>query len=162
MTSRAVTVVCAAARLLAAAAMLCMLALTVLDVFLRYVFASPITASGELTQFLLGVIVFAGLIQVSRDREHIVVSLLEQFWLRVAPRLYRGAYSLFAIAGTGAAAFVVLFRAAEQIKSGELSFVMEIHEGYVTLVYGVLAALACTVAAAGGGANKTGGVSGAE
>ena len=151
MTARVVGLVCAAARLLAAAATLAMLALTVADVFLRYVFARPIAASGEITQFLLGVVVFAGLILVSRDREHVVVSLLENFWNRTAPRLCRGVHAFFAVAGTGAAAAVVLLRAASQIADGELSLVMEIREGYVTLVLGILAALACAVAAARGG-----------
>ena len=148
-TARAVRAVCDAARLLAAAAMLGMLALTVADVFLRYVFARPVAASGEITQFLLGIIVFAGLILVSRDREHVVVSLLENCWSRVAPGMSRVAYAFFAVAGTGAAATVILLRAASQIEDGELSLVMEIREGYVTLALGILAALACAVAAAG-------------
>lgn len=151
---RALGLVCAAARCLSAAAALAMLGLTVADVFLRYVFARPIAASGEITQFLLGVVVFAGLILVSRDREHVVVSLLENFWNRTAPRMCRAVYALFAVAGTGAAAVVVLLRAASQIKDGELSLVMEIREGYVTLVMGILAALAC--AAAAGPAGKKG------
>lgn len=163
MGARAVALACAAARLLAAAATLGMLALTVADVFLRYFFSRPVAASGEITQFLLGVIVFAGLILVSRDREHVVVSLLENFWGRVAPRLCRRAYSFFAVAGTGAAAAVVLLRAARQIEEGELSLVMEIREGYVTLVLGILAALACAVAAAAeSGRDKGGGPRGAE
>ena len=156
MTVRAAGMVCAAARLLAAAAMLAMLALTVADVFLRYVFARPIAASGEITQFLLGGVVFSGLILVSRDREHVVVSLLENFWRRTAPRLYRGAYAFFAAAGLGAAAAVILLRAASQIEDGELSLVMEIREGYVTLALGILAALACAVSMVGGGGKEGG------
>jgi len=146
MIARFIKHVCAVAELATAAAMLAMLLLTVSDVFLRYVFTSPIAASGEITQFLLGTIVFAGLILVSRDREHIVVSLLENFWNRVAPGMYRAVYALFAVVGTGTAATVVLLRAAGQIEDGELSLVMEIQEGYVTLVMGVLAALAFAVA----------------
>lgn len=51
--------------------------LTFADVFGRDVFSAPVAGAYEITEFLMGVIIFAALPAVTFNREHIVVDLLD-------------------------------------------------------------------------------------
>jgi TRAP-type C4-dicarboxylate transport system permease small subunit len=66
-----------------------MMVLTCADVFMRYVLLRPILGSNEMTEFLLGGVVFAGLALVTGRREHIVVTLFEPALLRIMPNFYK-------------------------------------------------------------------------
>ena len=74
---------------LAAIALLTMMVLTFTDVNLRYWLGEPILGSNEMTEFLLGTIVFTGLVIVSGERSHIVVTLFEPILLRKIPGTYK-------------------------------------------------------------------------
>lgn len=78
-----------AAKWLAAAALLAMMALTFVDVNLRYWLGQPILGSNEMTEFLLGTVVFSGLLIVTGENSHIVVTLLERALRRRIPGVYR-------------------------------------------------------------------------
>ena len=69
-----------------------MVIITVADVFMRYVFLSPLEGTSEHTQLLMAVIVFAGLVLVTREGTHIVVSLFETSLNRLVPKLYERIY----------------------------------------------------------------------
>jgi TRAP-type C4-dicarboxylate transport system permease small subunit len=73
---------------LAALALLVMMGLTFVDVNLRYWLGQPILGSNEMTEYLLGTVVFAGLVIVTGERSHIVVTLFEPFFERTIPRFY--------------------------------------------------------------------------
>ncbi|MDA0240792.1 MAG: TRAP transporter small permease subunit [Proteobacteria bacterium] len=73
---------------LATIALLTMMVLTFTDVNLRYWLGQPILGSNEMTEFLLGTIVFTGLVIVSGERSHVVVTLFEPFFMRKIPKLY--------------------------------------------------------------------------
>ena len=66
-----------------------MMLMTFADVTLRYTINAPILGSNEMTEFLLGVLVFAGLIIVQGERSHIVVTLFEAPLLKTIPSFYR-------------------------------------------------------------------------
>ncbi len=74
---------------LATIALATMMILTFVDVNLRYWIGEPILGSNEMTEFLLGTVVFCGLVIVSGERSHIVVTLLEPFFLRTIPGFYK-------------------------------------------------------------------------
>lgn len=74
---------------LAAVALLTMMVLTFVDVNLRYWLGQPILGSNEMTEFLLGTVVFSGLVIVTGERSHIVVTLFEQILMRWIPGPYR-------------------------------------------------------------------------
>jgi len=90
-----------------------MMVLTVIDVFMRYVFASPLPSVAELTQIMLSMVVFVGFILVSRDGTHIVVSLFEPFFMRVAPRFYRLLYAVSNTLGTVFILWVLILTAKD-------------------------------------------------
>lgn len=77
------------AKWLAAAALLTMMGLTFIDVNLRYWLGQPILGSNEMTEFLLGTVVFSGLVIVTGERSHIVVTLFERVFMRSIPGVYR-------------------------------------------------------------------------
>lgn len=53
------------------------LVLTFIDVFMRYVFARPVTGATEIIRFCMALSVFAGFPILTRDRGHITVSLID-------------------------------------------------------------------------------------
>ena len=53
-----------------------MMLLTVTDVFLRWVFNSPITGTTEITEFMMVIVVFPALAYCALSRRHIQVDLL--------------------------------------------------------------------------------------
>ncbi len=63
--------------LLAGGLLFAMMALTFADVFGRYLFNSPIPGAFELTEIMMGLLIFAGLPLISADEGHVVVSLLD-------------------------------------------------------------------------------------
>lgn len=90
-----------------------MMVLTVVDVFMRYVFLWPLPSVAELSQIMLTMTVFAGFILVSRDGSHIVVSLFEPALTRMAPRLYPLLYALSNTIGAGFILYVLILTARD-------------------------------------------------
>ena len=76
-------------KFIAAFALLVMMVLTFADVNLRYWMGEPILGSNEMTEFLLGTIVFTGLVIVSGERSHIVVTLFEPLLQKTIPKFYK-------------------------------------------------------------------------
>ena len=76
-------------KVVAAFALLVMMVLTFADVNLRYWLGQPILGSNEMTEFLLGTVVFTGLVIVSGERSHIVVTLFEPLLQRIIPNFYK-------------------------------------------------------------------------
>ena len=72
---------------LAIAALIVMMAVTVADVFLRYLFNSPIRGSYELVEALLLVFVFHGMAAAFLTRKNIVIDIIDSF---VPERVTRG------------------------------------------------------------------------
>lgn len=71
-------------RIVAALFLLIMMAVTFIDVIGRYVFSSPLPGAFELTEVLLGLIIFVGLPLATLRQEHVTVDLLTG---RASPRL---------------------------------------------------------------------------
>ncbi len=93
---------------LAAIALLLMMCLTFVDVNLRYWLGQPILGSNEMTEYLLGTIVFAGLVIVTGERSHIVVTLFEPFFERNVPRFYFWLGIVTNIAGIVAVTYLIM------------------------------------------------------
>ena len=70
-----------------ATSMLGIMGLTVVNVFMRYVFVRPISGSDEMVQFLLALLVFSAFPLVTVERRHFSVSVLARGargWLKFA------------------------------------------------------------------------------
>lgn len=62
---------------LAAAALMILMGVTVVDVFLRYLFRSPVRGSYDTVECMLLVFVFNGMAAAFFDRRHIVIDLID-------------------------------------------------------------------------------------
>ena len=60
--------------------LLCLMFITVIDVIGRYGFNAPLPGANELTELVMGVLVFAALPLVTVRSEHITISLLENLF----------------------------------------------------------------------------------
>ena len=76
--------------------MFAMLTLTFCDVIGRYFLNAPITGAGEIIAFLMGLTIFLGFPLVTRDQEHITVSLFERYF----KGRFRYVQRLFVLIGT--------------------------------------------------------------
>jgi len=75
----------------AAAILLAMMLLTVVDVIARYVFSRPVRGAFEVTELMLVVLIFAGLPLVSFSEEHAVMDFVDRVMGARAQRLLRRA-----------------------------------------------------------------------
>ena len=114
-----------AALAIAAGFLSAMMILTVVDVCLRYVFSSPLPSTGELTQFFLAITIFAGLVLISRDGGHIIVSLLETQLERTAPWFYKGLYAVSNTLGAALICYILFLLALDAWEFEEISIVTE-------------------------------------
>lgn len=110
---------------LGGACMAVMAVMTVADVFLRYVFLSPLPGTSEHTQLLMAVIVFAGLIVVTREGTHIVVSLLEAQINQWVPKLYNRIYFAANVIGLGVITYAMTLIIRDMHEFEEETLVME-------------------------------------
>ena len=76
-----------------------MMALTFVDVFMRYIVGDSIRGSFEITELMMVILIFAGLPLVSRKDEHVTVDLIEH----VLPTRVRKALRIIADLVCGAA-----------------------------------------------------------
>jgi TRAP-type C4-dicarboxylate transport system permease small subunit len=53
--------------------------ITVIDVFGRYLLGIPLPGTSEITEIILGVLIYIGLPYISKNEEHISVSLLSNY-----------------------------------------------------------------------------------
>ncbi len=68
----------------ASAILFCMMALTFVDVVLRYIFNRPIRGGFEVTELMLLVLIFAGLPLVSHAGEHVTLDFIDRLLGRSA------------------------------------------------------------------------------
>ncbi|MGE3248206.1 MAG: TRAP transporter small permease [Beijerinckiaceae bacterium] len=137
----------AATRIFGAVLLAVMMALTCADVFMRYVLLRPILGSNEMTEFLLGGVIFAGLALVTAKREHIVVSLFEPALMRLMPGVYKWLAIVCNFAGILAILFLVYTYMNFQYRMQNLTEILEWPYGNTALMMTVLAAIAVVLGA---------------
>ncbi|MFN3937434.1 MAG: TRAP transporter small permease [Gemmobacter sp.] len=134
--------------LLGAACLIAMTAITCAEVFMRYMFNRPIFGSAEMTQMLLGVLVFAGMFAVTRDRGHVNVSLFEPFLLRHFRRAYRVLFDVSTLVGVAGLTGLLAWRALDLLEYPESTIVLRLPLLWLVGIMTVLAALAILAAIA--------------
>lgn len=130
---------------------LCLVAMTLVtcaEVFMRYFFSRPIFGSAEMTQLLLGILVFAGMFSVTRDRGHVNVSLFEPFLLRHFRRGYRSLFDVCTLIGVLAVAAILGWRVWDLTYYPETTVVLRLPMIWIVGGMTVLAGLAVVAAIA--------------
>ncbi len=103
-----------------AATMLGIMGLTVVNVFMRYVFARPISGSDELVQFMLALLVFSAFPLVTVERRHFSVSALARA-ARGTLKVWSALLELLVSALGCVIVSVQLFRQARLMASEQMS-----------------------------------------
>lgn len=128
-----------------AALLFAMMATVVADVLLRYLFNAPIRGTFEIVGFLLGVMVFAGIVVASERNDHINVSILDHLFRGRLRWFQRAFVLLFSSAVLGFISFR-LFAAAERMRQRELlALSFDIPLAPVVYVMAALGGLACVM-----------------
>lgn len=129
----------------------CLVAMTLVtcaEVVMRYFFSRPIFGSAELTQLLLGVLVFAGMFAVTRDRGHVNVSLFEPFLLKYFRRGYRSLFDVCTLIGVLAVAIILGWRVWDLTHYPETTVVLRLPMIWIVGAMTALAFLAVVAAVA--------------
>ena len=127
----------------AAGLLFAMMAIVVADVALRYLFGTPIRGTFEIVGFLLGIMVFAGLVVASETNEHINVSLLDNFFTGRL-RWFQQAFILLVSSLVLGFISYRLFTAADRMRQREvLALSFDFPVAPIVYVMAALAALAC-------------------
>ena len=130
--------------LIASVSLVGMMLITVIDVVGRYCLNMPLSGSGEATELLLAVAVFAGISLAAVSGEHIRIDLLEQV---LSPRVQSWQRLFGAAASAGVLAFLawrLWLRGAELARFGDTSSHLNVPMG--PLAY--FMAVGCAAAAA--------------
>ncbi len=127
----------------AEAALVILMLVTVLDVFMRYLFNRPIRASLETVEVMLLVFVFNGMAAAFFGRRHIVIDLLDGvFGARVTGMLIRIA-DVLSVLCLGLLAWAMLLPATQAYQYGDVK--MELPIAIYVLWIVALASLAGTI-----------------
>jgi TRAP-type C4-dicarboxylate transport system permease small subunit len=110
--------------LLAGLCIAVMAIMTVADIVMRYLFLSPLPGTSEHTQILMAVIVFSGLVLVTREGTHIVVSLFEGPLNRIAPGLFGRVYFASNVIGLGFITYAMALVTRDMYEFEEETLVM--------------------------------------
>ena len=145
--STLVNVLYGATRVFGAVLLGTMMLLTCTDVFMRYVLLRPILGSNEMTEFLLGGVVFAGLALVTGRRQHIVVTLFEPALLRVMPRYYKWLGIVTNFVGIVAVAALVIVYTRFQYRMQNVTEILEWPYGNTAAMMAVLAVVGVVLGA---------------
>ena len=127
----------------AEAALVILMLVTVLDVFMRYLFNRPIRASLETVEVMLLVFVFNGMAAAFFGRRHIVIDLLDGvFGARITGMLIRIA-DVLSVLCLGLLAWAMLLPATQAYQYGDVK--MELPIAIYVLWIVALASLAGTI-----------------
>jgi TRAP-type C4-dicarboxylate transport system permease small subunit len=130
---------------------LCLVAMTLVicaEVVMRYFFARPIFGSAEMTQMLLGVLVFSGMFAVTRDRGHVNVSLFEPVLLRHFRRGYRSIFDVMTLLGVVGVTGVLGWRVWDLTHYPETTVVLQLPMIWIVGAMTALSGLAIIAALA--------------
>lgn len=108
-----------------------MMFVTTIDVIGRDLFNLPIYGAFEMTEILMGLVIFAGLPLASAAREHITVNFLESALSPQALRFQAAGTDLICAAVAFVMAWRVGLRGSNLVESGEVTLALSVNRGFV-------------------------------
>lgn len=125
----------------AAVLMFCIMLLTCVDVFGRYVLNRPVTGGFELTEVLLASLIFAGLPLVTLRGDHITVDLFDAVTPDWLFRIQHVLASFIGAACTGYLSWCLWLRALALDRAGETTSQLQFKIAWLAYAMAVLMAL---------------------
>ncbi len=127
-----------------------MMALTFFDVTGRKFFASPIYGAYEVTEFMMGVLIFSALPLVTARENHVTIDVFDHF---IAPHIGRWQRVVVNLVSSVVLAFLgwrLWILSASHLRTNEVTMTLHIPHGPFSRAFAVLAmlaAIACLVVA---------------
>ncbi len=130
---------------IAASAIFFMMALTCVDVFLRYFFRKPIPGTYEIVSFLGAVAVSFAMAHTLAEKGHVAVSLIVQILPKRIQGIVESFISVFGIILFGLISWQSILYGVDCQRSGEVSMTLQLP--FYPIIYGVAlgAAVICLV-----------------
>lgn len=123
-------------------------ALTFADVFARYLFASPIRGALEIIQFAMALTIFTALPLVTRQREHVTVSLIDGLIHgAAAKRIKQFLCDAISLAALGIVAWRLWIQAGESAAAESATIVLKLPMAPLTYVMSGFAAASAVLVA---------------
>ena len=134
---------------LASVALIVMMTVTVTDVFLRYVFNSPIRSSYDLVETMLLVFVFNGMSTAFLQRRNIVIDLIDTFAARAVVTVLIRIADLLAIVTLCMYAYAMITPAMQAFSYGDrkLELQLPIWIMWAFALAGIAGAIICAIGA---------------
>lgn len=111
---------------IAAIVLFAMMALTFVDVILRYVFNSPLRGSFEITELMMVILIMAGLPLVSRSEEHVVLDIFDERMSAALRRLLRLLVNLVCSAVMAGMGWLMWIKAGQLDRYGDTTAALRI------------------------------------
>lgn len=137
-----------AGRILAVAAgvmILAMMVVTSIDVGGRYFFNRPLHGGYEITEILMGLVIFAGMPLATAAREHITVNFLESVLSRRRRQWQAAIGDLVCAVVAAIMAWRIFERGSGLVRVGETTLQLGIARGHIAWAMAVLLAIAAAV-----------------
>ena len=129
-----------------AADLAAMMVLTFLDVSGRKLFTHPIYGAYEVTEFMMGVLIFCALPLVTAREGHVTIDIMDHFVPRGAMRAQRIAVSLISAVALGVMAWRLWILSASHMHTNEVTMTLHIPHGPFTFAFALMSALASIAA----------------
>lgn len=130
---------------IAAALLFGMAALTFVDVMGRYVFNAPVPGAFEIIEFMLALLIFAGLPLVTLDNGHITVGVLDHWFGRVAIEVKQVVIFTTSAAALGFIAERMYSQAVGMTESQRVTGFLELETAPAVFAMSLLAAVTCAI-----------------
>jgi len=125
-----------------------MMLLTFVDVTGRKFFASPVYGAYEVTEFMMGVLIFSALPLVTARENHVTIDVFDHFISPAVGRWQRVAVNLLSTVVLAFLGWRLWILSASHLRTNEVTMTLHIPHGPFTRAFAVmaiLAALACLV-----------------
>lgn len=134
---------------LAAVALIVMMSVTLLDVFLRYVFNSPIRGSYDLVESTLVIFVFHGMSTAFLQRRNIVIDLIDSFANRYLVTALIRISDLLAVLTLGLFAYAMITPAMQAFSYGDrkMELGLPLYILWTFALIGIAGAILCAIGA---------------
>jgi len=131
-----------------AADLAAMMLLTFLDVSGRKLFTHPIYGAYEVTEFMMGVLIFGALPLVTAREGNVVIDIMDHFVPRGAMRGQRIVVGLVSSAVLAVIAWQLWILSVSHLHTNEVTMTLRIPHGPFTRAFAIMAALASIAALA--------------
>jgi TRAP-type C4-dicarboxylate transport system permease small subunit len=123
-----------------------MMLLTFIDVSGRYLLRQPVYGAYEITEFLMGVLIFSGLPILCAREGHVSIDVFDSMIPKRWRRGQLAVVNFVSAAALGAVAWRLFVHSGELSKNHEVTMTLKIPHGPFAMAFSFLAAAACIAA----------------